>query len=283
MSRHQIFFAGVDPEPILVALILKRTRDASGIFVEAKSFVAWNGQWQTPFWERKRLKRSPGASLAALAGAWQAAAGAAELRLNVQETSHKLKMTLRRKQGGLEIDARGLAPVGTASDPHGAITWRAGSARIKVNGKRFRGKLVVEQLAHATTPWPHFGRFEMWLRGLADGGLLLGRVTIHGVEGKGRALLLPASGKAAVVPFAVASASTREDKDSGFKLPIGWQLGRPIPALMRRAGGEVGRGKAPDGKPAVYDISLAVGDGGPVAGGTALVFHLHDAPQAAKK
>ena len=286
MSRHQLFFAGTDPEPIIVALILKRIRDDTGNLVEAKAFVAWNGRWQTPFWERKKVDSWPAASLTALATAWQRASGTRQPRLKVSEGGRRLELAIRRKQGGLQIDARRLSAVGVGVDPHGPIRWRAGPARLTINGKRFRGRLVVEHLARATTPWPRFGRFEMWLHSRADGGLLFGRVAITGVEGKGEALSISAAGTAKVLPFEVASASTRRDDKTGFSLPIGWQIGAPKPGLMRRVAGEVGRGESPDGGPALYDVSLAVGDGGPVTGGQALVFHLQDAkaaPAASKR
>jgi len=280
MARHQLFFAAVEPEPILVALIIKRMSDASGVWLETKAFVAWKGRWQSPYFQRIRLPKWPGKTLSQAATAWQAHLGRGKLRLRVSERGGGLNLSIRRPQGGLEINARKLLPAGSGVDPHGAITWQRANARLVVNGRRFKGRLFVEEMATATTTWPRFGRFEMWLRLLPDGGLLLGRAAVDSSANEGRALFWPTKGRAAVVAFAVAGASTRREPKTGFTLPIGWRLGGRVPGLLRRVGGELGRGKAPGGGAAVYDISLAVGDGGPVTGGMALVFHLQDEPSS---
>ncbi len=277
MARHQLFFAGVDPEPILVALIIKTLRHDKEVSLEAKAFVAWKGKWQTPFWEKVKLRTWPGTTLSRAAAAWQAGHSKGKLRLSVSEGDGGLKLSIRRPQGGLEISARGLRPAGKGMDPHGAVSWRSARARLLLNGRRFKGRLIAEQLPRATTPWPRFGRFEMWLRLLPDGGMMLGRARFAAIKGSGSALWIPAAGAPRTTPFEVHGASTRRERDSGYALPIGWRLGGKVPGLLRRVGGEVGRGAAQGGGKAVYDISLAVGDGGPLKGGMALVFHLQDA------
>jgi hypothetical protein len=124
--------------------------------------------------------------------------------------------------------------------------------------------VVVESLRNAPVVWPRFGHFEMWV--LADGGrLAVGR-------SPGRALWVDPEGVQSTAEFSATAARRRTEAPSGFKLPSGWWQG--VGPAWSRVDGALSRGRAPDGGPAVYDISLARGGASRVA----LVFHLQDAP-----
>lgn len=274
MARDQLFFVGHDPEPVLLAVVLQRTSEGEGAVIEAKSFLAWRGKWRTPFWERVRVPRWPGRSVAQAIGAWRESRGGSEkLRVRWRSDPKGFELRLRRRSGALILRARGLAPAGGGEDPHGRVTWRSGAGTLTVNGREVQGVVAAESLAEVRAAWPRFGRFEMWLQAPASGGLVLGRTALSGARGEGRALVVGPSG-ASRVPFAVRVRATRSDAQTGFALPTAWGLERPAAAVLERTGGELGRGEGAGGGPAVYDISLATDSDGKAA---ALVFHLQDA------
>ena len=270
MARDQIFFAGRAPEPVLMAVVLQRSTNADGsapTVIEAKAFLAWRGTWRTPFWDRVEVPSWPGDDLGDALEAWRAARPR-RLRVAANRTDAGLSLTLRRPNGGLRIEAPALIEAGEGVDPHGRVRWRSGAGTARVNGREVKGVVLVERLTTVANEWPRFGGFEMWLRTPPGGGLELARVA--GGAGHGPSVRVDAQGAPRAGRLQVRPLATRPDVESGFALPTRWQVGDTT--LVRR-GGELGRGRAPGGGPAVYDIGLATSTAGDDA---ALVFHLRD-------
>ena len=269
MARDQLFFVGRDPDPLLLTLVFQRHRRGEGAALEAKAFTAFRGAWMTPFWERVELETWPGDGLDHALTAWQQARTGGDLRLSWSDDDAGLRVLLRGRSTAVELTAEALSPAGTGEDPHGPLSWRAGPAVAKVDGREIRGLLVAERLTEGRVPEPTFGRFELWLLAAADGGLLLGRRTLS-EPGPGAALRVAPDGAALIEPFEPSAGATRVDPDSGFALPTRWRL---TDLELHRRGGEGGRGVRPDGGPAVYDVSYA---SSPADGTEALILHLHD-------
>lgn len=275
VARDQLFFASVQPEPMLAILIVQRSADASGaVQLETKVFMAHKGKWIPPFWERVKLKAWPGPSLVEAAQAWQQAGGGRDLRLSVEQDGGGIGVHVRRRQGGLALVARQLTSAGSGPDPHGEVRWHTGPATLRVNGRTFDGVLAAEHLRTPRTAWPTFGRFEMWLYGPPGGGLTLGRLHLLGRTGEGAALQVSRQGRAVSAPFQVRVAAVRPDPGSGFELPVRWQVGPKL--TLVRSDGVLAHGKAPDGGKAAYDVSLALASGLEATGAMAVVFHLED-------
>ena len=275
MAREQVFFTGAAPEPVLLAVVLQRTTDGTPgapTAVEAKAFLAWDGAWRTPFFERVTLPRWPGDDPESAVAAWQAARMGPRLRVRYRDAAQGFVLGLRRPGGGLTVAAVGLRSAGAGDDPHGTVTWRAGPGRLTLNGREIPGTVVVERLAVVRSAWPWFGRFEMWLRRPPEGGLQLARVHLHGRDGRGLGLAVDPSGAARLEPFVCTVAATRLDPVTGRLVPTSWRLWDDTELV--RTGGEAGRGSDPAGGAALYDIGAALA---PPTADAALVFHLEDA------
>ena len=252
IARDQLFFVG-DGGSVLLALIVQRVpirhRDAS---IEAKSFLVWDGRFETPFYTAWEVEDYWPATIEDVTYV-----SPSDLRIRVQ--NQPFCLIVRRPAGALELSAPTVTDAGTGDDPHGEVAWTAGRGTLNVNGKVVDGTVLIERLSRPTTAWPRFGKFEMWLLAPPEGGLVLGRT--------GSAVVIPRHGPPRHIPFAPVAEVTRADPDSGFRLPIRWNVGGKE---LDRVTGSVGRGTSPGGGPAVYDISFARGEG------AALVFHLED-------
>lgn len=275
MARDQIFFAGSDPEPLLLAIILQRTETKLGAVAEAKVFIASGDSWRQPFWEQAELPFWPGQNLDAALDAWQAVRKGRALRLRWAGGESTFELDLQTGGGRISLRATELADAGAGTDPHGPVIWRAGAGSVTINGALVRGTVLLEALPRAEEPWPRFGRFEMWLIGGAGGGLILGRH--YAGQKTGRAIAVAAGGKVSRMPFGAEVLSSRADPSTGFQLPSRWRLATTGKPTLERRAGDVGRGTAPSGGPAVFDISLATTAGGKTR---ALVFHLQDGEAA---
>lgn len=274
MAREQLFFVGSDNgQPVLLALILQWQPDKAGAIIEAKSFLVWRGELRAPFYERKQLTRWPGSTLGPAARAWADAGGRSRrVRVGWSDNANGFRFSLRRPAGALILDARQLRSAGTGKDPHGDLAWRSGPATLRVNGRDVAGVAIVERLASVRTPWPHFGRFEMWLTQDGMGQAVLGRCRFESAKGPcvGKALVAgPNSAKTRVL--IIRETSRRTDSVSGFALPTVWHIVAPDLGKWTRAGGKISRGETPDGGPAAYDIGVARNKAG-----AALVFHIQD-------
>jgi len=274
MARHQIFFVGHDPQPVVVALILQISRDERRNQAEAKAFLGWHGKWQTPFWERVELPAWPGDDLDAMANAWQRARTGKELKVTWNGDGRAFELGLRRKSGALVVSASALAPCGGGDDPHGQVAWRASRGALRVNGREVRGVVLVDSLGPGAVAWPRFGVFEMWLVAGRDGSLTLARVDL--VRRKVGALRVSSDGSGRTASFAVTPRRVRSDSETRFMLPDQWDAEVDRTHVLTRRDGEIGRGRRPDGAPALYDIGLASSEDGSTQ---ALVFHVQDEAQ----
>jgi hypothetical protein len=275
MAREQLFFVSEQPDELLVALVLQRHRQPPGVVIEAKAFVAWQGRWRTPFWERVEADRWPGRRPGKAIELWQEHRGGEALRLSWEEQGDRLEVGVRSRSAALEFEASGLAELGEGRDPHGPVAWRGGPAVARIDGKEVAGLLVVEELKRAEQPWPTFGVFEMCLVRAMGGTLLLGRQQPGGLDGQ--MLVLSGADDVDVDVFRVQPLDSRVDPETGFGLPSRWRLGTST--HLERQGGQAGRGSRPDGGPAIYDVSYARGVEIPVE---ALIFHLQDGPSSAE-
>ena len=271
MARDQLFFVAQTPEPVLLALIVQRTREPLGpsVMLEVKAFLVARGRVQSLFWERVALDAWPGEDLRDALAAWQKQRRGPGLRLGFAVDTTGLSVSVRQPSGGFALQAHDLHAIGTLADPHGEVSLRAGVGSLEVNGKQWQGPVLAERLAPGGLAWPHFGRFEMWLAAPNDGTLWLGRTDLR--AGIGQAAVVALGRPARIQAFHVQVAKMHRDATTGFDLPDAWQVALEAPAALTRSGGQAGRGEAPGGGPAVYDISVA---SGPQA--TALVFHLQD-------
>ncbi len=271
MARDQLFFAARKPEPVLLALVLQRTRDATGpgATLEAKAFLVARDRLQSLFWERVALDAWPGDDLRDVLAAWQRQRKGPGLRLSYSVEATRLTLGVRQPGGGFVLDAEDLQQAVETKDPHGRALLRSGSGSLEVNGQRWQGPVLAERLAPGSRAWPHFGRFEMWLAGLGDGALWLGRCDLQ--TGVGQAAVITAGSQARLQPFTVQPAETRRDAQTGFALPTAWTVHLDENRRLLRRDGQTGRGQAPGGGAALYDISVA---SEPHA--TALIFHLQD-------
>jgi len=262
-----VVFVGQDPDVVLL-VVLQRERDANGAVAEAKAFIGWEGGWRAPYWERVALGRWPGTDPSAAVASWQEAGGGQGLRLDWRSSGrHDLELKLRTPSQALRLESSRLEPAPGGRGPHGDLERRAGRGLLWVGEEPVAGVVVWEQLTGDTTARPTFGVFEMWVLAPEGGGLVWGRDTL-GDTTPGSALRVSRDGEAAVTDFTVAVAETRSDAVSGQELPLAWSVEGLV---LRRVGGELGRGTSPTGGPAVYDVSLAGGEGG-----QGLVFHLVD-------
>lgn len=273
MARDQIFFAARTPEPVLLALIVQRTREPSrsGAVLEAKALVAARNRLQSLFWERVELPSWPGAALRDALQAWQTQRSGRGLRLSFQATTSHLSIAVRQPEGGFELQVPSLSASGTTQDPHGLTQLRTGPATLTVNGQTWHGVVLAEALEPGSRAWPAYSQFEMWLATTAQGGLWLGRCDLHAAAACGEVLRAEVGQPVLKRPFSVQATATRRDAPSGFALPTAWSADLGGLLQLQRQDGQVGRGKAPAGGPAVYDLSAAAGDGA-----LALVFHLQD-------
>lgn len=271
MARDQIFFAAQTPEPVLLALILQRTRTPTEptTALEVKAFLVARNRLQSLFWERVSLDTWPGDDLDAVLTAWQAQRKGPALRLDFAVQPTTLDVSVRQPSGGFALHATRLSPLGKMTDPHGMVSLRAGSAALEVNGETWHGPVLAEQLAPESQAWPTYGQFEMWLAAAPDGALWLGRNDL--MHHSGQAAVVPLAQPARLAAFPVAVTRSRVDVPTGFALPNAWNIALEAPVALVRQTGEPSRGHAPNGGPAVYDISVATG---PQT--TALVFHLQD-------
>ena len=270
-ERDQLFFVGrIGREPVLLAIVLQRRADPVGAVVEAKAFLSWRGRWRTPFYEQVRLPAWPGGGLKRAIDAWRLGRGqAGKLRVAWRETKSGFELRMRRPSGGIRLSAHALRHAGTGSDPHGTVRWRTGPGEVVVNGKTVAGVVIAEELSVVRQPWPTFGRFEMWLHAPPGGGAVLARCRLEGRVCSGRALRLDAAGASANARFRADVLQSRPDAPTHFHVPIAWRVGE---VEMTRADGEAGRGTAPGGGPALYEIGAV----GAISGDAALVFHLQD-------
>lgn len=277
MARQQLFFVGSHAnQPVLLAVVLQWRPSGAGAIIESKAFLAWAGRWKPPFYDRVTVDRWPGSALGPTARAWAAAARRPKrVRVGWVGGSDGFRLSIRRPAGALALTATGLRPAGTGVDPHGTVSWRAGPATLRVNGVDLVGVVISERLRRVREPWPRFGRFEMWLGRTAGGDAVLGRCHFRSTTVcLGSALVVtPTIAGTRTEPLRVGVPFTRRDPVSGFELPKAWSVQAPSLGALQRAGGTLGRGQAPDGGPAVYDISFAHGPKG-----SALVFHLQDRP-----
>jgi hypothetical protein len=271
MARDQLFFVGQTPEPLLLALVFQRHQRTSGATLEAKAFTAFRGAWVTPFWERVELDAWPGDGLDDALARWQQARTSKDLRLSWSDDEAGLDVMVRSRTTAIQLVAGSLPAVAVGEGPHGPLAWRAGPAIARVDGRKIQGLLVAERLTEGRVPDPIFGRFEMWLVATRGGGLLLGRKTLSAHD-SGEALLVAPNGSATVVPFDPTPLEHRTDPDTGFALPTRWRLGA---TELARQDGEAGRGRRPDGGPAIYDVCHALSESG---GTSALIVHLQDQP-----
>ncbi len=271
MARDQLFFVAQTPEPVLLALIVQRTRTPTepGATLEVKAFLVARDRLQSLFWERVQLDAWPGDDLQDALAAWQKTRTSPGIRLKFAVEPRSVSLNVRQPSGGFALDATDLQPLGTVPDPHGEVTARAGVGTLEVNGKKWRGPVLAERLAPGSQAWPQFGQFEMWLAAPTDGALWLGRFDLQ--RQTGRAAVVAEGQAARIAPFQVTINHTRDDAESGFALPDAWTVGLPTPVSLTHAVGQLGRGTAPKGGAAVYDIGVASG-----SGATALVFHLQD-------
>ena len=258
IARDQVFFVGEGPSPVLLALVFQRAPNGAGTTsVEVKSFLVWEGRFETPFYAQRDVPTWPGSDLTS------AATSDGDLRLSV--TEQPLRIEARRPSGALILEAPALTPAGSGDDPHGQVTWTSGRGTLRVNGRTVHGTVLWERLTRPRPAWPRFGQFEMWLATEPNGGLVLGR---HHVGEPGVAVHVPRSGPPRIEAFGPEVARAVPDAETSFPLPLGWRNG---PSHLERIAGALGRGQAPGGGPAVYDVAFARGEG--VA---ALVFHLVD-------
>lgn len=262
MCRDQVFFAG---EGVVLALVLQRERRGGAAAVEAKGFLALDGRWVSPFWERLELPGWPGDGLEEALDAWRAAGGGRRLRLEGQ-AAEGLSLALRTPSARLALALPRPGEAGSGEGPHGPLSWRSGRADLELDGRLLRGVAAWERLVGGE-PAPRFGRFELWALAPSAGGLVLGRRWLDRLEGA--ALVVDAGGAGAPAGFESEVLETRADPETGFALPVRWRVEG---AALSRAAGQTSRGLAPGGGPAIYDIGLAVGQGV-----SALVFHLQDA------
>ncbi len=271
MARDQLFFTAQLPEPVLLALIVQRTRapQGSGALLEVKAFLVARDRLQSLFWEQVALDAWPGADLQTVLTAWQQQRRGPGLRLTFAVADPTLQLSVRQPSGGFALETMNLQDFSTIADPHGATRVRAGTGSLEVNGKRWQGPVLAEQLAAGSQAWPQFGQFEMWLAAAADGALWLGRTDLR--AGTGQAVVLAPGQPPRVQRFTPQVTQTRPDAPSGFALPQAWRVTLEKPSDLQRRDGQPSRGTAPSGGPAVYDISVASGQGT-----TALVFHLQD-------
>ena len=279
-ARDQLVFAAVAPEPVVTVLVVQRSEGEEGVTLEAKAFVAWRGRWQTPFYERLSLPAWPGERLDSALAAWRDAPAAAPKRLRWTSGDEGLALAIRRPEGALVLVAGSMAPAGGTEDPHGRVTWRAGAATLTLNGRTFEGHAAHERLEPPAVAWPSFGRFEMWVLAPEAGGLVLGRAWLG--SRRGEALVVDAGGRAAVAAFSVEPLETSHDPETGFALPVRWRVAQGAEGVLTRGDGARARGSGAQGGPAVYDIGVALEDGG---GALAVVLHLQDGahPAAAQR
>ena len=273
MARDQIFFAAQSPEPLLLALIVQRTRepDRPGAVLEAKALVAARNRLQSLFWERISLDSWPGEQLQDALQAWQSQRSGRGLRLSFQATTSHLSVAVRQPEGGFELEVPSLTEAGTTQDPHGLTRLRSGAATLTVNGQTWQGVVLAEALEPGSRAWPNYGQFEMWLATTARGGLWLGRCDLSAAAACGEAIHAKAGQPLVKQPFSTHIAASRQDAASGFALPTAWSVDLGGPLGLERQDGQLGRGKAPAGGSALYDLSVATG-----GGALALVFHLQD-------
>jgi len=271
MARDQLFFAAFVPEPVILALIVQRTRDPAvpGATLEAKAFLVARNRLQSLFWERVALDTWPGRDLAAVLKAWQSQRKGPGLRLSFAVAATQFTLTVRQPGGSFSLRGSQLHDIGWTADPHGRTALRAGSGELEVNGQTWHGAVLAETLEPGSRAWPEFGRFELWLAATQDGALWLGRSDL--AAGRGSATVVAPGKPARVQPFSVRIAQTRRDAVTGFALPTAWHAHLDETRTLSRTDGQSGRGTAPGGRQAVYDISVA---GEPRA--TALIFHLQD-------
>ncbi len=273
MARDQWFFAAQTPEPVLLALILQRTRDreATATTLEAKAFLVARDRLQSLFWERVELDRWPGEDLATVLTAWQKQRKGPGLRLAFATEPAGLTLTVRQPAGGFTLTATDLQPIGTTNDPHGESQLRAGTGQLEVNGVKWQGQVLAEHLEPGSRAWPSFGRFEMWLAAPTEGGLVLGRCDLRAPPPCGEAVVLSPGQPPLRQGFAVQPFDAQRDVTTGFLLPRRWRLEPMAGGEVVWRDGQTGRGRAPGGSQAVYDIGVASGPGA-----LALVFHLQD-------
>ncbi len=212
LARDQLFFVGWPPKataPILVALTVQREPLPSGrALLEVKAFMSRQGRWQSPFYQQVELARWPGPGLKEALESYQSS-GAAP-RLSLEDPGDVLSLSMRSTSSKLVLESEGLSAVvadeAAALDPHGTLSWRAGRATLRANGKPLGGLLLVERLSKPQVRLPRFGRYEMWLLAPADGSLVLGRCKLGS---PGQAVHLSPSGEAQQERFTVDVTTSR--------------------------------------------------------------------------
>ncbi len=279
VARDQLFFAG----PGLVAVFVLQRTGAALVRVEVKGFVERDGHWEPPLYESVVLRRWPGWQPQAALAAWQHARRGLPLRVRWSARGSGLSFEVRTAGARWRLHIADLHDGGEGDDPYGTVCWRYGHAVLEVNGQPLRGIGVWERLCQPRTAWPRLGEFEMWWVRDAAGRAVLARVG-GPAAGEGTAVVFRAEGPPERRPWTPVPVESREDAPTGFRLPRAWRLPawwvRPGGAVLRRTGGDIGRGQAPPpaGGPAVYDIGAVRGPGG----ASGLVFHLQDTPGAAR-
>jgi hypothetical protein len=271
MARHQLFFVGFHGDPLLV-VVFQRQTDGRTTELEAKAFLAWDGAWRPPFWERVEVDAWPGDDLQTAVDAWQRVRTGQALRLEWDDEGEWLRVLLRSPSTSVEVEVPTLRDAGAGLDPHGPVSWQSGRGVLRINEAERVGMVVVEHLAGEVEPRPWFGAYEMWVLSPEQGTLVLGRRHLSR-DGPGESLRVGWHGAvSAGGPFGVQVVADRPDESTGFALPDRWEIAPDGPVLSRVAG-QTTRGRAPDDGPAVYDISLAAEPDGTAR---ALVFHLQD-------
>jgi len=271
MARQQLYFVGFHGDPLMV-VVFQRQTNGRITELEAKAFLAWDGAWRPPFWERVEVDAWPGDDLQTAVDAWQGARTGQALRLDWRDDGEGLHVSLRSPSTSVVVEAPVLQDSGGGFDPHGPVTWRSGRGVLRINDVERVGTVVVERLAGEVDPRPWFGVFEMWVLSPEQGTLVLGRRHLSR-EGDGEALRVRWHGPTYdVEPFRVELLAARPDEPTGFALPARWSVASDDLVLSRMAG-QTTHGRAPDDSPAAYDISLAADPDGPAR---ALVFHLQD-------
>ncbi len=258
MARDQLVFGAWQPEPLVALLVLQRQRAAPGepVTLEAKAFIAARGELKLLFFERVSLSEWP-LDLPAAVAAWQRSGKPSTARPKLSAHDNQLDLSVQLPSGGLRLHSEILQEAGTVIDPHGVALLRAGWATLTVNGKDWHGQLVAERLQPGARAWLHYRRFEMWVMLRSSGALTLARVQ-HG--GPNRAALLVQAGQASQVQLPVAITAEQLDFSTQLKQAQAWQVGDAATQMTRTAGTTT-RGRSPSGGPALYNLSVAQGDG----------------------
>lgn len=271
MARHQWFFAAQHPQPVLLALVLQRTRAPGDTTtrLEAKAFVVAGGKLQSIFFRTATLPGWPGATLQGTVQAWQRVGLGPGLRLETAGGQDGVGLSIQQPSSRISLDCPRLTPPVRLVDPHGPADLASGPAALVVNGARWQGTLVQETLLPGARDWVRYGRFEMWALLTAEGTLGLGRLDYQGHSGRGELLLAEPTTRRVIWQTDVVQEEV--EATTGWPLARSWRAQWGPSAVIRRVDGTLQRGRSPGGGPAIYDIGVGAGDGT-----LALIFALRD-------